>query len=436
MASPSPLTRTVRFLDGSLVTFTVPDSSQQSLIREICTHHPDPIHPMQVVLSNTNDTTLVLILPHKHVVLSDFRHILSDETDVDIHFFEYSMAKTCNTSLLRHLLHTTPEEMIPLDLFRNDHSEVVKWLFSSGHVARLNAVKGPISAIQNERDRAVYINILQNPAPELVECLLYRWETEDVHEIETPNSNMRVLDALYTRCKDNATLLWPTRQVLNHPHATEEMIQTILPTMSNVRIYEQLQFMLGRHNEFSPHTWRLLYEKWQTGPFAHAREIRTEHYMCHLKQYSKVFEHNDLAYRQKVFWRLASTVCDSDEVAEWLLSAENEIIRAKPGSFEYLAENTHPRIVKWVLEENGERWKDVSQFCVYNTHPLAVAKTVEWWLDPSEKCSLPSEDNLEALWPVLTALHDSQTTSGIRGVSVSEFVAALQFSDAEIVFDL
>lgn len=453
MSSNSAIERTVRFLDGSLVTYTVPDSSPHSLIRQICSHHPEPIHPLQVVLSGVgnNNNTLALLMPHKRVVLSEFRHILSIPDILTLDLNKFDKVKMCNPSLLRHILDTTPVDKIPLALFQNPHPIVVEWLHSSGHIDRLNAVEGPISAIENKRDREVFSTILLNQ--ELVDLLLYRWANEDVFIREIPHAHPRVLDALFKRYKNTMaerpdmvqqrTIGLLVRQILSNVHITEEMLATIVPTMTNVWIYEELRHLTkiwGVDRECSECAWRVLYEKWQSGPFCTDSEqnnvIKWTNQLMHLKQYDTVIGNPELSQddRDWAFLYFATNVCDSDEVAEWLLSEGNEEIRAWLTSKYRLTQNTHPKIVEWSLSNAG-RWKNL-EFAQYNTHPLAVAKTVEWWLDPSEKTILPFAHNLEALWEILAALHDPHTTSGVREVRVTDFVAALQFSDAEIVFDL
>lgn len=439
--------RTVRFLNGDLVTYDTYDTNDtnDTLIDAICDSYPTPIHPFQVCLCEDEEKEMinVLIFPQKRVVVKEFRHIIADFR-LTLHDLE--LEKITNESLLSHILRNTPVEELPSRIFSNPHPLVVDFLHTSGIFRHDQSVDEldqwihdhcNIQNIQNNQNHRVFNQVLHNPADQIVDILLrssqFRDDTRALIRLAS-NKNPRVADCLFERYRawmtNNYALLTITNLIMLHPFSTEEMIQTVSCYLPDYLIYSRLRLM-ATTNEITSSTWKTLYARWEKREGKERKEeeghdqndkdlIRLENMLME-KRYTELIHQFGGKYSGHLFNRLQH-VSESDEVADWLLSVTE--LRATK-----LQSNPHPRIVEWALQH----WWYTPEF-MNNRNPRVIDRVVDY-LTSSTIPTRVFPKNLEVVWRILSWVRNHPERANMFQVTFTDFLQTFQFcDDVEIVF--
>lgn len=452
------MTTTVRFLNGDLVTYDVPHNQ---IIQTICAHHPTPIHPFQLVVSEEEEKIMnVLILPRKRVTLDDYNHIRKHKQHL---FYDaFCLLKTSsltNESILSYAFANIPLPKLPVELWKNPHPLVVDaieqyYLRTPEDVSE--AVKRALDTTACSVFREICVCILHNPSDRMMDRLMACPEYVNAScSLWMVNDNPRATQLMFgefvqkqsEKGIDETYLTALISEIIEHPGVTPEIAARMVGEMSEDSV--RILLVRNMNRERAPFVWTELYRRWLTlspevryGNVFIPRDDFTITHLLHTKVYGELLQRFGNTkewdtYHNINFFRKLATVSDSDEVAEWLLSDECELSRnAKHHTVDLFSHdilsNTHPLLVDWALE-NETRWK--ARDFTMNPSPLAVAKTVEWWLDESRKTCFPpwNGGNEEGIWSLLYQLSLPECQSGLR-VNLLDILTLLQHTDAEIVF--
>lgn len=487
----------VRFLNGDLVEY--PNSNRLDMVNAIAESeqvHPLQVRLLAPIIERCEQENEydydALILPKKTIVMSDYLHLFSpripnsqsssksshssnpSNNEKNERFEQLSaihedivhldLATLTHESVLKYLFRVFRTRELPNALLENPHPICVTFWKDLGwfEVPIIDEMVRLVTDTTPTTQREVGLvtvspRVFSNPSDVVVEALLtsslYRERvctTSLLHHHSNPNP--RIAQYLYERYRalrkevgvDDHNAGCIACVLLEHPGSNPEMINDIVSDLPGRLVRIELHRILNRRKLRETVGWSFsaLYQRWVHLP----EEVRDYNiwipfdtvemnWLLHEKRYSELFakygENPDT--HVNVFTSL-SDVGDDEAVVEWLMNATNARFRENLTLVCPMLRNPHPRVVEWLLTHSNSNVCWAVCFS-RNRHPLAVAKTVEWWLDGSSKTTLP--DNPDAVIEILAKTRENGCGASGLQVTRADFLRSVveMGDDVEIVLD-